>query len=285
MRSTEELKAAIDWLWERSTVESSAESLSIIAELREHLQQGSVRAAEPRDGGWQVNEWVKRGILLGFRAGRVKEYPGSESSFFDKDTVPPRRLKAEDGVRFVPGGSSVREGAYLAPGVVCMPPTYVNVGAYVDEGTMLDSHVLVGSCAQIGKRVHLSAGVQIGGVLEPPNAAPVVVEDDVFVGGNCGLFQETLVRKGAVLAPGVILTRATTVYDLVTEAILRGNEAAPLTIPPGAVVVPGSRPASGDFAAKNGLHLYAPVIVKYRDRSTEAAVALEDALREARDRA
>jgi 2,3,4,5-tetrahydropyridine-2,6-dicarboxylate N-succinyltransferase len=285
MRTSEELRDAIDDLWERSNDLDATEALALVRDLRGHLQSGSVRAAEPRDGGWHVNAWVKRGILLGFRAGRVQEYPAGETIFFDKDTVPPRRFKAGDGVRFVPGGSSVREGAYLAPGVVCMPPTYVNVGAYVDEGTMLDSHVLVGSCAQIGRRVHVSAGVQIGGVLEPPNAMPVVVEDDVFLGGTCGVFEGTIVRRAAVLAAGVVLTRATAVYDLVKETIRRGTDSGPLVIPEGAVVVPGSRPASGAFATSQGVQLYAPVIVKYRDRSTNASVVLEDALRETNERA
>ena len=249
--------------------------------LRDALNRGAVRAAERgSDGAWRVNAWVKEGILLGFRLGRIVDHSGSGPLlFFDKDTLPLRSMSSADGVRLVPGGSSVRDGAYLARGVVCMPPMFVNVGAYVDEETMIDSHVLVGSCAQIGKRVHVSAGAQIGGVLEPVNAMPVIVEDDVLVGGNCGVYEGTIVRAGAVLAPGTILTRATPVYDLVHDRIYRRSDDRPLEIPEGAVVVPGSRPVTSGPGAERGVSLYAPVIVKYRDERTDQATRLEELLR------
>lgn len=276
-----ELERAIEALYDDPSTPSSPEAEAVFQELRRRLREGSVRAAEPVEGGWKAHAWVKKGILLGFRLGRLERVSGRSSSshFYDKHTVPLRPLALEDGVRLVPGGSSIRDGAYVAPGVVCMPPMYVNIGAYVDEGTMIDSHALVGSCAQIGKRVHLSAAVQIGGVLEPVGAMPVIVEDDVLVGGNCGVYEGTLVGREAVLAPGTLLTRSTPVYDLVAGAVLRGRAEAPLRIPPRAVVVPGSRPARGAFAEREGLQTYAAIIVKYRDRGTDAAVALEDALR------
>ena len=250
--------------------------------LRDGLESGKLRAAEPDASsptGWRVNTWIKQGILLGFRIGKVEAQGGHDLTFIDKDTFPARRFTVADGVRIVPGGSSVRHGSYLAPGVVCMPPSYVNVGAYVGEGTMIDSHALVGSCAQIGKRVHLSAAAQIGGVLEPVNASPVIVEDDVLIGGNCGLYEGTIVRRRAVLAPGTILTRATPLFDLVNGTILRGTAELPLIVPEDAVVVPGSRAIERGKAAEWGLSLYAPVVVKYRDSRTDLSVALEDLLR------
>ncbi|HYE94915.1 MAG TPA: 2,3,4,5-tetrahydropyridine-2,6-dicarboxylate N-succinyltransferase [Rubricoccaceae bacterium] len=248
--------------------------------LLEALERGEVRAAERgEDGAWRANAWVKRGILLGFRLGEIADFSAPPFSFFDKDTFPARAFAAADGVRVVPGGSAVRRGAYLARGVVCMPPMYVNVGAYVDEGTMVDSHALVGSCAQVGRRVHLSAAAQVGGVLEPVGAVPVVVEDDVFVGGGCGIYEGTVVRAGAVLAAGVILTRSTRVYDLGNEAVLRAEAGGSLEIPAGAVVVPGSRAVDNAFGRRHGLALSAPCIVKYRDASTDAATTLEEALR------
>ena len=251
-----------------------------VADLLRALNSGDVRAASPTDdGGWTTNAWVKKGILLGFRVGRIVDYSTDAFPFYDKNTYPVKPLRKADGVRLVPGGSSVRTGSHLARGVVCMPPMYVNVGAYVDEDTMIDSHALVGSCAQIGKRVHLSAGSQIGGVLEPVNATPVVVEDDVFVGGNCGIFEGCRVREGAVLASGVQLTASSKVYDLVHETVITGTSEEPLTLPPRAVVVSGSRAVDSPFGRDHGLSLYAPMIVKYRDASTEAATALEDALR------
>ena len=258
-----------------------AESESAFNELRDALTCGAIRAAEPdptQPDGWRVNAWVKRGILLGFRIGQLTE-SGTDLSFVDKHTYPAQRFTTGGRVRVVPGGSAVRSGAYLAPGVVCMPPMYVNVGAYVDEGTMIDSHVLVGSCAQIGRNVHLSAAAQIGGVLEPVNANPVILEDGVLVGGNCGVYEGTLVRKRAVLGAGVILTRSTPVYDIVRGEILRATQESPLVIPEDAVVVAGARAISRGKAAEWGLSLYTPVIVKYRDEKTELSLELEDLLR------
>ncbi len=247
------------------------------------LEAGELRAArKDADGRWHAVPWVKRGILLGFRIGRVVEMgaaTGGINHFLDKHTFPPREYRLEHSVRIVPGGSAVRRGAYLAPGVVCMPPMYVNVGAYVGAGTMVDSHALVGSCAQIGERVHLSAAAQIGGVLEPVNAAPVIIEDDVIVGGNCGVYEGTVVRERAVLGAGVILTRGTPVYDLVQERMLRGTDDSPLEIPAGAVVVPGARQVTSEWGRAQGLSIQTPVIVKYRDSRTDSATALEAWLR------
>jgi len=257
-------------------------AMSAFSELRAALEGGKARAAAPDPAaptGWRVNAWVKQGILLGFRLGVLEEFPAAGFSFVDKKTYPVRHFAAADGVRVVPGGSSVRSGAYVARGVVCMPPMYINAGAYVDEGTMVDSHALVGSCAQIGKRVHLSAAAQIGGVLEPVNASPVVIEDDVLVGGNCGVYEGAIVRRGAVLAAGTILTRGTPVYDLVNGLILRATAEAPLMIPENAVVVPGSRAVNKGKGQEWGLSVYAPVIVKYRDDKTDLSTTLEDLLR------
>jgi 2,3,4,5-tetrahydropyridine-2-carboxylate N-succinyltransferase len=254
--------------------------------LRAAIESGEVRAASPNPAsptGWQVNAWVKQGILLGFRLGVLEQFPAPGLSFVDKSTYPVRTFAAGDGVRVVPGGSSVRAGAYVARGVVCMPPMYINAGAWVDEGTMVDSHALVGSCAQIGKRVHLSAAAQIGGVLEPVNASPVVIENDVLVGGNCGVYEGTIVRRGAVLAAGTILTRGTPAFDLVNGTILRATKEMPLIIPENAVVVPGSRAVTRGkghpLSEAWGLSLYAPVIVKYRDEKTDLSTALEELLR------
>jgi len=254
--------------------------------LRSALERGEIRSAQPDPAsptGWRVNAWVKQGILLGFRLGALADSSAGALSFVDKHTYPARQFAPADGIRIVPGGSSVRAGAYVARGVVCMPPMYINAGAWVDEGTMVDSHALVGSCAQIGKRVHLSAAAQIGGVLEPINASPVIIEDDALIGGNTGVYEGTIVRQGAVLAPGTILTRGTPVFDLVNGTILRATADQPLIIPANAVVVPGSRavskgkghPSSLDW----GLSLYAPVIVKYRDEKTDLSTTLEDLLR------
>ena len=257
-------------------------AMTVFLELRSALESGAARAAEPDPAaptGWRVNAWVKRGILLGFRLGALEESAAGSLSFVDKHTYPARRFTAGGGVRIVPGGSSVRAGAYVARGVVCMPPMYVNVGAYVDEGTMIDSHALVGSCAQIGKHVHLSAAAQIGGVLEPVNAAPVVIEDDVLVGGNSGVYEGTIVRKGAVLAAGTILTRGTPLYDLVNGTVLRASADQPLIVPENAVVVPGARAVNKGKGQEWGLSLYAPAIVKYRDDKTGLSTALEDLLR------
>lgn len=258
-------------------------ALAAFLGLRGALEAGTLRAAEPdaeSPTGWRVNAWVKRGILLGFRLGQMVRM-GSEGglSFVDKGTYPARQFSADEGVRIVPGGSSVRAGAYLAKSVVMMPPAYVNVGAFVDEGTMVDSHALVGSCAQIGKRVHLSAAAQIGGVLEPVNASPVIIEDDVLVGGNTGVYEGTIVRRKAVLAAGTVLTRGTPVYDLVNGTVLKATADLPLIIPENAVVVAGSRAISKGKGAEWGLSVYTPVIVKYRDEKTELSLALEDLLR------
>ncbi|HUL71325.1 MAG TPA: 2,3,4,5-tetrahydropyridine-2,6-dicarboxylate N-succinyltransferase [Gemmatimonadales bacterium] len=249
--------------------------------LKAALNDGTVRAAERGpDGRWAVNAWVKQGILLGFRLGKLAPAAtGGPFPFFDKDTYPIRGLKLEDGVRLVPGGSSIRDGCYLAKSVVCMPPSYVNVGAYLDEGTLVDSHALVGSCAQIGKRVHLSAAAQIGGVLEPAGALPVIIEDEVLVGGNCGVYEGAIVRERAVLAPGVILTGGTAVFDLVHDRVYRREGDRPLEIPAGAVVVPGSRPVTSGPGKAAGISLYTPVIVKYRDEKTDASVKIEELLR------
>ncbi len=250
------------------------------AELKRLLNSGTIRAAQPDgNGGWIVNGWVKQGILVGFRAGRLADVSTGGFSFFDKENLPMRRFSVEENVRIVPGGSAIRDGAYLAPGVICMPPMYVNIGSYVDEGSMVDSHALVGTCAQVGKRVHLSAAAQIGGVLEPVGASPVIIEDDVMVGGNCGVYEGTIVRRRAVLAAGVVLTASSRVYDLPNERILTASADRPLEIPEGAVVVNGSRPASGEFAAANDLSISAAVIVKYRDERTDARTAIESALR------
>ena len=258
-------------------------AMAAFVELRGALEAGTLRAAEPDEAsltGWRVNAWVKRGILLGFRLGQMIAM-GSEGglSFVDKGTYPARRFAELEGVRVVPGGSSVRSGAFLARGVVVMPPAYVNVGAFVDEGTMIDSHALVGSCAQIGKRVHLSAAAQIGGVLEPVNASPVIIEDDVLVGGNTGVYEGTIVRRKAVLAAGTVLTRGTPVYDLVNGTVLKAAAEMPLIIPENAVVVPGSRAITRGKGAEWSLSVYTPVIAKYRDEKTELSLALEDLLR------
>ncbi len=268
----------------------NSEALTAFHTLRDALEAGQLRAASPdatSPTGWRVNPWVKRGILLGFRLGALEHMngrsPGGRSgdilSFVDKATYPVRHFTPEQGIRIVPGGSSVRAGAFLAPGVVVMPPAYINVGAYVDEGTMVDSHALVGSCAQIGKRVHLSAAAQIGGVLEPVNAAPVIIEDDCLIGGNTGVYEGTIVRTKVVLAAGTILTRGTPVYDLVRGEILKATAESPLIIPTGAVVVPGSRAITRGKGSEWGLSLATPVIVKYRDDKTELSLALEDLLR------
>lgn len=256
------------------------EARAVFNALREALEAGEVRAAEPGPDGWRVNGWVKKGILLGFRLGRIVESePAGPLRFLDKDTFPPRRLSLDRGVRVVPGGSAIRSGAYVGPGVVVMPPAYVNVGAYVGEGSMIDSHALVGSCAQVGRRVHLSAGAMLGGVLEPVGALPVIVEDEVLVGGNCGVYEGTIVGRRAVLAAGVVLTGGVTVYDLPRKTTYRRTAETPLRIPDGAVVVPGSRRLLDPFAERHGLSLATPVIVKYRDEKTDASAALEDALR------
>lgn len=276
------LRDEVDRLWSAGETDRTGWE-RVLSALLDALEAGEVRSAEPdADGAWRAVEWVKRGILLGFRLGAVVDMSPSPTSpfrFFDKHTYPVRPLTVEDGVRVVPGGSTIRRGAYVARGVVCMPPMYVNVGAWVGAGTMIDSHALVGSCAQIGKRVHLSAAAQIGGVLEPVNAAPVIVEDEAFIGGNCGVYEGTVVRRRAVLAPGVLLTRGTPVFDVVHERVLRAEGDRPLEVPAGAVVVPGGRAVRSAWGGEHGLVLQTPVIVKYRDTGTDAATALESSLR------
>ncbi len=288
--SIEALEADIDRLSSTDNADPD-EAREAVARLLDALSRGQARAAIHGSDGWQAVPWVKKGILMAFRIGQNAAFTphasdpntafgGSTFRYFDRDTLPLRPTEGvAENVRIVPGGTSIRHGAFLGRGVVLMPPAYVNVGAYVDEESMIDSHALVGSCAQVGKRVHLSAGAQLGGVLEPVGLRPVIIEDDCLIAGNVGVFEGTLVGRRAVLAPGVQLTRSTAVYDLVNETVHRASKETPLTIPEGAVVVPGARPASGDFAAEHGLSLYAPVIVKYRDEKTNASTALEDALR------
>ena len=258
----------------------SEEHFRAFESFKRALSSGEIRAASPEGGVWQVHTWVKQGILLGFRMGTLADFSINDSfRYFDKRTFPLKQLDIRDGVRVVPGGSAIRDGAHVGTGVTCMPPMYINVGAYVDDGTMIDSHALVGSCAQVGKRVHLSAASQIGGVLEPVGALPVIIEDDVLVGGNCGVYEGTIVREGAVLGAGTILTAATPVYDLVEQRIYRKDGNRPLEIPPRAVVVPGSRNITQEWGRERGLSVYTPVIVKYRDSKTESSIRLEDLLR------
>src|SRR4026209_484104 len=275
------LREQIEALAAREDNQFSREDRTVFDDLKRALNRGEVRAAERGvDGKWTVNTWVKQGLLLGFRMGAISDMSEGESfKFFNKDTYPARPTKIDDNVRIVPGGSTIRDGAYIAPGVVCMPPMFVNAGAYVDAGTMIDSHALVGSCAQIGKGVHISAAAQIGGVLEPVGAVPVIIEDDVLVGGNCGVYEGTIVRERAVLASGTILTGSTPVYDLVRGDIYHRTGYGPLEIPAGAVVVPGARAVTTERGREWGLSLYAAVIVKYRDEKTDTAVRLEDYLR------
>lgn len=288
--SVDQVQQGIERLYAHPAGETLPDdAFSVVDRLLELLENGSLRSAtRNEDGTWVAVPWVKQGILVAFRAGTIAPVSGpggsrvdegDPSAFLDKHNLPVREFHALDGVRIVPGGSAIRRGSFIAPGVVCMPPMYVNVGSYVGTGTMIDSHALVGSCAQIGARVHLSAAAQVGGVLEPINATPVVIEDDVVVGGNCGVYEGTVVRHRAVLGAGTILTRATPVFDLVHERVIRADADHPLEIPPDAVVVPGSRAVTSDWAQSSGLSLYTPVIVKYRDARTDAATALEEWLR------
>jgi 2,3,4,5-tetrahydropyridine-2,6-dicarboxylate N-succinyltransferase len=275
------LKSRIEEAFAKPASELTATERALYAELVALLRTGQVRAAEPTPDGWKVNVWVKQGILVGMRVGVLTAYPGAfvGQAFIEKDTMLPRPITLEEAVRIVPGGASVRDGAFLGRGVVMIPPSYINVGAYVDEGTMVDSNALVGSCAQVGKRVHLSAASQLGGVLEPAGAMPVVVEDDVLIGGNCGVYEGTRIGKRAVLGSGVILTASTKVYDLVNERVIAAGDSQPLVIPEGAVVVPGSRPVKGGFGETHGLQISSPLIIKYRDAKTDGRTALESALR------
>lgn len=248
-------------------------------EVMRDLEAGRIRVAEKENGEWKVNTWIKDVILSGFRYGRMTDMSEGQFPFYDKDTIPVRKFGADSGVRIVPGGSAVRTGAYLAPSVIMMPPSYVNIGAYVDSDTMIDSHALVGSCAQVGRHVHLSAASQLGGVLEPVGALPVIIEDNVFIGGNCGIYEGTVVREHAVIATGVIINSSTAIFDATTGEWIRKGESGHIEVPAGAVVVAGSRPIAKGPGAGQGIHIYTPVIVKYRDEKTAASVVLEDLLR------
>jgi 2,3,4,5-tetrahydropyridine-2-carboxylate N-succinyltransferase len=281
---TPSLEAEIDALADAGDSVDRERAREAFARLRAGLSAGEVRAAEPAadaPAGWRVNTWVKRGILLGFRIGETVDVTVDHGRwpFFDKDTLPLKRFDLAAGVRIVPGGSSVRDGAYIGRRVICMPPMYINIGAYVGDESLVDSHALVGSCAQIGRRVHVSAAAQIGGVLEPVGALPVIVEDDVLIGGNCGVYEGAIVRKRAVVAAGTILTRSTPIYDIPRGAIIEPRPDEPLVVPEGAVVVPGSRALSRGRAREWGLSVAAPVIVKYRDERTDARTALEQWIR------
>jgi len=278
------MKSQIERLFDENPARYSGEQQQLFQRFKDALNSGEIRAAEPNPAsptGWSVNAWVKKGILLGFRMGAIVDMSidAARQPFFDKSTYPVKRFGPGSGVRIVPGGSSIRDGCYIAKGVTCMPPMYANVGAYVDEGTMIDSHALVGSCAQIGKKCHISAASQIGGVLEPVGALPVIVEDEVLIGGNCGVYEGTVVKRRAVLGTGTILNRSTPVYDVVTGAVHSASADEPLVIPENAVVVAGSRAISHGRGKDWNLSLYTPVIVKYRDAKTDAKVQLEDLLR------
>ncbi|MBL7958692.1 2,3,4,5-tetrahydropyridine-2,6-dicarboxylate N-succinyltransferase [bacterium] len=280
----QEMISAVESLYNLSLDEikiKKNDALEVFYNFKKMLNSGDIRAAEKIDGRWHVNQWVKKGILLGFRIGNLSDMSiDGRFRFFDKDTYPLKNLVVKDNVRLVPGGSSIRDGCYVSPQTVIMPPAYINVGAYVDTGTLIDSHALVGSCAQLGKNIHLSAAAQIGGVLEPIGAMPVIIEDDVMIGGNCGIYEGTIVKTRAVIAAGVILTGGTPVYDLVTSSVYRKTKEEPLIIPEGAVVVAGTRPiVSNIFAREKNLSLYTPIIIKYRDEKTDVSTALEDMLR------
>jgi 2,3,4,5-tetrahydropyridine-2,6-dicarboxylate N-succinyltransferase len=277
------LQEQIESLFERGADAPRDETRAAVKQLREELSAGDVRAAEPDDtarSGWRVNAWVKRGILLAFRFGTtIDQTADGRGLFFDKDTLPLKPLSIASGVRIVPGGSSVRDGVYLGRGVICMPPMYVNIGAWVGDESLIDSHALVGSCAQVGRRVHVSAAAQIGGVLEPVGALPVIVEDDVMIGGNCGVYEGAVIKRRAVLAAGTIITGSTPVYDLIRDTIIRPEPGEPLVVPEGAVVVPGTRPIESEFGKARGLSVATPIIVKYRDERTSARTALEEWIR------
>jgi len=278
------LQAEIERLFDEKPATYSDQDFRLFAEFKTALNEGRVRAAEPCPGtstGWQVNTWVKKGILLGFRMGGIVDMSvdAERQPFFDKSTYPVKRFTARSGVRIVPGGSSIRDGCYIGTGVTCMPPMFINAGAYVGDGTMVDSHALVGSCAQVGRNCHISAASQIGGVLEPVGAMPVIVEDDVLVGGNCGIYEGTVVKQRAVLGTGTILNRSTPVYDLVRGAIYKATGDDPLIIPENAVIVAGSRAVTSGAGKDWGISVYTPVIVKYRDVKTDTKIQLEDLLR------
>jgi 2,3,4,5-tetrahydropyridine-2-carboxylate N-succinyltransferase len=276
-----DLQQRIETLYALPVTELSIDEANrCFTELKGALNRGEARSAEPDGaGGWRVNTWVKQGILLGFRAGSLSDLSTGGFPFFDKANLPLRSLTLDDNVRLVPGGSSIRDGAYVAPGVICMPPMYINIGSFVDAGSMIDSHALVGTCAQIGRGVHLSAAAQVGGVLEPVGASPVIIEDEVLVGGNCGIYEGTIVRRRAVLSSGVVLTASSRLYDLINERVITAPAGGVLEVPAGAVVVNGARRITGPFAEANGLSIAASIIVKYRDEKTDARTAIEHALR------
>ena len=278
--TVDQLRTEIEELYRENPDEYSPAHRELFNRFKSKLNAGEIRAAEPVNAGWRVVHWVKEGILIGFRMGELEEYSINEQfRFFDKDTYPLKEVRIEDEIREVPGGTSIRDSAFVGKGVVIMPPAYINAGAYVGEETMVDSHALVGSCAQVGKRVHLSAAAQVGGVLEPVGALPVIIEDNVLVGGGSGIYEGTLVQKNAVIGAGVTLTSGTPLYDLVNEEIIRAEKGGQLVVPENAVVVPGTRPVSGEFANEHGLSVYTPIIVKYRDEKTDRSTALEDSLR------
>lgn len=275
-----ELKEKILKLIETPEVFSEIEKIELLNEFLEALNNGQVRSAEKdSNNNWNANIWVKKGILQIFKYSKMIDMSENNFAFFDKDLLNTQKFSLERGIRIVPGGSTIRNGAFISKGVICMPPMYINIGAYVDEGTMVDSHALVGTCAQIGKRVHISAAAQIGGVLEPAGASPVIVEDDVMIGGNCGVYEGVIIRNRAVLSSGVILNASTKVYDLVNNKVLFAQDGKQLEIPEGAVVVSGSRTVNNDFGKENGLSIYSPLIIKYRDEKTDSKTALEEALR------
>ncbi len=279
------LQENIEHWYSQKSIQDEGAAFRCFAEFKSQLNAGTIRSAEPSangaiDCGWKVNDWVKKGILLGFRLGKLADLSiNNQFHYFDKHTFPLKTVALENGIRIVPGGTSIRDGCYIAKNVVVMPPAYINVGAYVDEGTMVDSHALVGSCAQVGRRVHLSAASQIGGVLEPIGALPVIVEDEVFIGGNCGIYEGTIVQRRAVIGAGVLITASMPVYDLVKKKIYRKTGDTPLVIPEGAVVVQGSRHIDSPFAKEHHIAIYTPVIIKYRNEGTDAATVLEEGLR------
>ena len=277
---TDELREKIERISDLNSSDYPEDSMEIFLEFRNLLGQGKIRAAEFIEGEWKVNIWVKNGILIGFNLGKLVDYSENKNfRYFDKDTYPLKNLSIDDGIRIVPGGTSIREGAHVAEGVVIMPPAYINVGAYVDEDTMIDSHALVGSCAQVGKNVHISAGTQIGGVLEPVRSMLVIIEDNVILGGNSGVYEGTIVHSGAVISAGLVLTSATRIYDLVNEIVILPNDQGVIELPENAVVVPGVRKKDGKFAEKHNISIYSPVIVKYRDEKTKYSTNLEEILR------
>jgi 2,3,4,5-tetrahydropyridine-2-carboxylate N-succinyltransferase len=276
----ETLATKIETTYDSRNMSETSGVQKLFSEFLQALNAGKIRIAEKVGNDWKINHWVKKGILIGFKIGKLTDISINENFvYYDKSTFPLKKISLSDNIRIVPGGSSIRDGSFVSSGVVCMPPMYINVGAYVDEETMIDSHALVGSCAQIGKRVHISAAAQIGGVLEPISARPVIIEDDVLIGGNCGIYEGTLIRQKAVIAANTILTGSTPVYDLVNEKIYRKEGNTPLEIPEGAVVIPGSRSISKGWGHQNGLSIQTPIIVKYRDSKTNKAVELEDFLR------